>query len=287
MFIMKYLIVPDLHGSMPEIYERFKGFDSIIAPGDFCESDKIRNEWFSILKMTNDPNYHANWYDRLGKRKAKELVNKSLESGRKVLKYLDSFNVPVYVIPGNNDFMPDLGNDWEFLHENHYKEMIEGLDNIVDVNLKIVNTGEHQIIGYGDHSRPEMPVYKNHLSDEQLKKKETEYKRTLKIISSLFEKATKPVIFDSHNVPYKTKLDKIVNEKSPNNGMHFGSLITREVIENYQPPICIGGHMHEHFGKAKIGKTVCINSGYGSKAGVFLNLEGRKIKRLSFHGKQM
>lgn len=43
----------------------------------------------------------------------------------------------------------------------------------------------------------------------------------------------------------------------------------REMIEKYQPLICESGHIHEHFGKDKIGKTVCINSGFGSKKMLF------------------
>jgi hypothetical protein len=95
------------------------------------------------------------------------------------------------------------------------------------------------------------------------------------------------VIFDSHNVPFNTKLDTIVNQKSPSNGLHYGSIITREIVEKYQPPVCISGHMHEHFGKDNIGKTVCINSGYGSRPNVLLDIDGDRIISLKFYGKQM
>lgn len=72
-----------------------------------------------------------------------------------------------------------------------------------------------------------------------------EYETCLKKVGSLFEKASKPVI--------------------------------------YQPLVCIGGHMHEHFTKCKIGKTIAINVGFGPYANVWLELSDNKIKRLEFY----
>ena len=46
----------------------------------------------------------------------------------------------------------------------------------------------------------------------------------------LFEKAKKPVIFLSHNVPFNTPIDQIVNKESPRNGDHFGSLIAMQLL---------------------------------------------------------
>jgi hypothetical protein len=36
--------------------------------------------------------------------------------------------------------------------------------------------------------------------------------------------------------------------------------------------------MHEHFGKCKLGKTICINSGFGSNVNTLIELNGDKIK---------
>jgi len=112
------------------------------------------------------------------------------------------------------------------------------------------------------------------------------YLKLLKKYDKLFRSAInrkKPIIFLSHNVPFNTPLDKIINKDSPRHGYHYGSLIAREMIEKYQPLVCIGGHMHEHFGKCKIGKTICINAGFGSYVNVWLELSGNKIKKLEFH----
>ncbi len=55
------------------------------------------------------------------------------------------------------------------------------------------------------------------------------------------------------------------------------------MIEKFQPLVCIGGHMHEHFGKCKIKKTTVINTGFGSNVNTMMELEGNKIKKLEFH----
>jgi len=277
---IKFLIVGDLHGSKPEIY--IEDFDAIIAPGDFC-SDAPRKYMFQALK---EPDSKIKWYDLVGKREARKMIEKSLSDGRKILEFLDSFGVPVYVVPGNWDWTGDKESDWDFLKQDHYKTLIKGLSNIVDVHYKIADIKDYQIIGYGISSAPEYPQYKEEmekLKPEELAKRKRKYERNLEKVSSLFEKASKPIIFLSHNVPFNTPLDKITNKDSPRYGYHYGSLVVREMVERYQPLVCIGGHMHEHFGKCKIGRTVCINSGFGSKVNVELELSGNKIKKLKFY----
>ena len=64
----------------------------------------------------------------------------------------------------------------------------------------------------------------------------------------------KPIIFLSNNALYKTKLDKINNPKSNVHGKHFGSTIAKNIIKKFQPILCISDHIHEGYGKTKIGK---------------------------------
>jgi len=87
----------------------------------------------------------------------------------------------------------------------------------------------------------------------------------------------------SHNVPYNTPIDKINNPESPRDGQHFGSLIAREMIDEFQPLVCIGGHMHEHFTSCMLKKTTCVNAGFGSEVNVWMELIGNKIEKLDFH----
>ncbi|MBI2670432.1 metallophosphoesterase [Candidatus Woesearchaeota archaeon] len=281
---MKFLIVGDLHGNKPNVY--YRDFNAVIAPGDFG-SDAPRTYMFESLKQQlQDPKSKIQWYDIVGKKKAREMVQKSISDGRSILEQLNSIGVPVYTVPGNWDWVPDKGSKWPLLKKDHFKGMLNGLENIVNVYHRIVDIGDYQIIGHGITTGPEYPQYKEdlqRLKPVKLKKVKVEYEKLHKKVSLLFEKATKPVIFLSHNVPFNTPIDEITNKESPRYGYHYGSLIARELIDRYDPLICIGGHMHEHFGKCKIGKTVAINAGFGSNVNTWLELEGDKIKKLEFY----
>jgi Icc-related predicted phosphoesterase len=59
----------------------------------------------------------------------------------------------------------------------------------------------------------------------------------------------------THAPPHKTKLDKIFL------GLHVGSKVIREFIDNFQPDLAVCGHIHEARGVDHIGKTLIINPG--------------------------
>jgi len=284
--LMKFLIVGDLHGKIPKIH--FKDFDAIIAPGDFC-SDEMKPWIFKALrKSLEDSSFDLEWYHMVGKRKAKQMILKSVANGRKVLKKLNSYNVPVFIVPGNWEWIEGSDNEWKYLNKDHYTPMLKGLDNIIDCHHALIEFEGYNIIGYGVSSGPEYPQDKKELKryyKPELKEMKKEFNYIIKNMSHLFKKAKHPTIFLSHNVPYNTAIDKITDKSSPRYGMHYGSVVTRKLIEKFQPVICIGGHMHEHFGKTKIKKTVCVNTGFGPKVNTLLELDGNKIKKLEFYNK--
>ena len=127
-----------------------------------------------------------------------------------------------------------------------------------------MDVGDYQIIGHGMTSGPE-----EHYDD---------YQAQLSIVDELFLKATKPIIFLTHNVVHDTKLDEIKDKESPRFGQHFGSTLARKMIKKHQPIISIGGHMHENPGTTKIGNTICLNAGFGKDANVFIDLEKMDIE---------
>ena len=282
---MKFLIVGDLHGKVPKFY--YKGFDTIIAPGDFC-SDATRKYMFQSLRqwLKNPGSARTAWYELVGRTKARKMIKKSVADGRKVLKKLNSFGVPVFIVPGNWEWTQDKNADWSFLRKDNYSIMKRGLKNIRDVHNKIASAKHYNVIGYGLSFGPEYPQYrdeKKRYSSFDLKMMKKEYEGQVKKLSSLFRKAKKPVIFLSHNVPFKTSIDKITDRKSPRYGRHYGSVVARKVIEKHRPLVCIGGHMHEHFGKTRIGRTVCINTGFGPHVNTWMELKNNKVENLQFH----
>lgn len=281
--MVKFLIIGDLHGNKPKIYE--KNFDAIIAPGDFC-SDNLRKYMFKALKIRLETKEDVNWYDIITKSKAKKEVKKSLKDGRKILEFLNSFNKPVFALPGNWDWTGD--DEWNYLDRNLWKSyLIKGLKNIRNCHKNVFRFKDLTIIGHGITSSPEYPVKeRKNLSKLEIKESKANYKKEyFNPMSKLFIKAKKhkaPIVFLTHNVPYNTKLDKIINKSSPMNGKHMGSYLARQIIEKYGPIVSIGGHMHEHFGKDKIGKTTIINAGFGSNVNTLLEIKDNKITGLKF-----
>ncbi len=280
---MKFLIIGDLHGNKPEMY--FKDFDAIIAPGDFC-SDAPRRYMFQALreKLANQ-NSNVKWYNLVGKKQATAMIKKSVTDGRAILAFLNTFNVPVYAVPGNWEWTT---KDKKFppLNKDYWPILIKGLKNIIDCHHRLIHAGDYDFIGHGIISGPEYPQTKEDLQSytkKELTAKKKVFTKDSTLLTSLFKKAKKPVIFLSHNVPYNTPIDQIVNPESPRDGQHFGSVIARNMIEKHQPLVCIGGHMHEHFTSCTLGKTVAINAGFGSFVNVLLTVEGNKITDLQFY----
>tara|TARA_Y100000310_G_C20665597_1_gene807296 strand:- start:896 stop:1828 length:933 start_codon:yes stop_codon:yes gene_type:complete len=301
---MKFLIIGDLHGAMPQLY--VKDFDAIIAPGDFC-SDKynktINKKWIKYHHSQKDPqkdseNYFLSKVLRIKKSDLKKRENLAIKDGRKVLEFLNSFNKPVYIVPGNHDksYKKIEEKGWgdslkrykgifkRFSAKETNKKLTKGLKNIKDCQFKLRRLKEFNIIGYGLSNFPEMPTLPSVESKQKLEKIRKAYNNLFKPLKTQYMKRdkSKPTIFLTHNVPYNTKIDRIVDKNSPVNGKHYGSKIAKDFCRRYQPLVCIGGHMHEHFGKDKIGKTVCINAGFGGKVNTLLELKGNKIKTLKF-----
>lgn len=286
----RFLIIGDLHGNKPLIST--KDFDAIIAPGDFCSDKGIREYIQAAYKQfLQNPENYKEWYDLSGKIKAKKLIKNSMKKGREILEFLNSFEVPVYVVPGNWD-LTGSKDKWKFLVKNYYKSyLIKGLKNVKDLHNKLLQTKEFQLIGYGICNGPELYKYRGY---KKIKKKESienkeKYNILVKKYNALFIKLNKkkPVLFITHNVPFNTKLDKITDKKSLRYGYHYGSVLARDIILKHKPLVCIGGHIHEHFGKDKLGKTTIINAGFGSNVNTILEIKDNKITKLKFIKKKI
>jgi len=70
-----------------------------------------------------------------------------------------------------------------------------------------------------------------------------------------------PQILISHVPPFDTAVDRL------HSGRHAGSKAIRTVIEQYQPDLCITGHMHEAKGHDRIGDTPIYNHGMLRRGG--------------------
>jgi uncharacterized protein len=54
----------------------------------------------------------------------------------------------------------------------------------------------------------------------------------------------------------------------------------RSIVERYQPPLSLHGHIHEGRGVTRLGQTVCLNPGSSYEQGILLgaivNLDKRQ-----------
>jgi len=305
---MKILVIGDLHGRKPRIH--FKDFDCIIQVGDVCDDSKIGPMYKKYFELLKNPEGLGIGLDdffikEIGKRKLQQYEKESLKNGHEVLKYLNSFGKPIFMVAGNWDesYGPSkIENidksdfhyrkafyDW-YLGDKINPKLIKGLKNIKDcmhrnhVFLKV------NLLGYGLSSGAELLKKKGkklEVSKKQFGILKVSLNKILNKIFSAYKKRNKkfPVIFISHNVPYNTKLDIIKDKKSYAYKKHLGSYVARKFCDKYQPLLCIGGHIHEHFGKTKINKTTVINAGFGGDANVLIDLdeEKGKIRKIEFY----
>ncbi|MCA9485933.1 MAG: metallophosphoesterase [Nanoarchaeota archaeon] len=302
---MKILVVGDSHGRRPRIH--FKDFDAIICVGDVCYDRKMSKHyrgWFSYMKK----NDRIDFKDYLKmksvtKKMEREYDKFSLKGGRKILEYLNSFGKPVYFVPGNWDQSygeTNVDEDDEnpyrrikslydiYLADRTNPKLIRGLKNIKDCQYQLHTFGEINILGYGLSSAPENPRLRKKgkkISGKQYERLKKHYGKIHEKLKKEYQKRNKklPTIFLTHNVPYNTKIDRILNKGSSMYKKHWGSTVAREFCQKYKPILCVGGHMHEHFGKDKIGKTAVMNAGYGRDANTLIEIRDGKLKKLSFH----
>lgn len=86
-------------------------------------------------------------------------------------------------------------------------------------------------------------------------KSEEELMEDFKIITEQGEQEWSNLIAVSHNPPKNTDCDKI------SGGIHVGSQLFTQFIEQYKPLAVVTGHIHESTGICKVGTTTVINPG--------------------------
>jgi Icc-related predicted phosphoesterase len=150
---------------------------------------------------------------------------------QKALQILDNIGCKYYFVTGNCD-KPECE---VFLNNQN-----------VSLDSSVVDYNSFQIAGLSG-SLPCPGTTPNENSEE-------EYAVKLKLIESQLN-PDKPLIFVTHQPPYKTLNDKVLL------GLHVGSKTIREFIEKQSPLMCLTGHIHEGKGVDYIGKCPIINPG--------------------------
>lgn len=279
---MKILAIGDFHGKFPEKFEKIiekEKIDLVVSVGDYPPFH-YRKLWFKLCFGKD-----RELWEVIGKEKHKKLVTKDHDLGENVLKRINKLPVPVFTVLGNVDYpraddvadfhLKKKKNSWLWAEKEHllFSKRLKKYHNIKRIDYSFAEFDGYIFIGMRGHSFPG-------------KVKSRAFKKRKEILNKLFKKFEKEnkqgkVIFVSHTPPNNTKLDKI-NMKAPKEvrGKHFGSKLTRRVIEQNQPILNICGHTHEAWGTDKIKKTLCVNTGAAHEGrGAIITLpEGKKEK---------
>ena len=166
-------------------------------------------------------------------------------------------NVPLYLIPGNDD---------EFVIDPILNEPGLGPVNADGKVLDIPGGLQLLASGWSNHTPWQTP------------REETEDELYARL-DALAQQVRDPrrAVFMIHVPPYDSGLDTapILDENlrptiSAGDVLRgpVGSTAVRRLIETYQPVLSVHGHIHEAGGERRIGDTLCINPGSEANAGI-------------------
>ncbi|WFO75487.1 metallophosphoesterase [Desulfurococcaceae archaeon MEX13E-LK6-19] len=153
----------------------------------------------------------------------------SLAEALRILSSLAEI-APVLFVPGNCD-PPEL------LRHNSFN------GDIYNVHNKVIQVNEYSIYGIGGSIITPFNTFIEYREDE-----------LTKFLSQLKEIDPSKTIIVTHNPPYGI-LDRTFS------GIHAGSKVFREFLEEKKPLLWITGHIHEAQGVEKINGTTIINPG--------------------------
>jgi uncharacterized protein len=161
---------------------------------------------------------------------------------------MPQYGIDVFVMPGNDD-------PWSC------DPVLESASHVRACDERVVLVGDHEMISCA-FANPTPWNSPRELDEDALYEK----------VKALADQVESPqtAIFNLHVPPFDSGLDT-ANEMNPDltlvyksgqpNPIPVGSTAIRQIIEEYQPLLALHGHIHESRGEARIGRTLCINSG--------------------------
>ncbi len=282
---MKILAIGDIHGEIGKLKKKVpkQDFDFVIGVGDYAGID----EWYPYIRYTfkiKDRKKAKSPEEFFGKEGLKNLIKKDFKAGERALSFLNGLGKPGFFVFGNGD---DEWYDYPFAKnilqaKKSRLNFLKKIKNIKEMNYKVMNRDGISFLGFGGY----MDVSANAKSrdkewQERVDKRDKKAERKL---NSLVGKLTRKSIFIFHYPP-KGIFDIIKDKKNPFHGGSSGIDFFRKAVLKKKPFLVLCGHMEEYQGKKKLGKSLVINPGEGSKgkfAIVDIDEKKGKVKKVKF-----
>ena len=283
---MKILVIGDFHGKFPEKLKREvlkKEFDFIVGVGDYAGID----EWYSYIKYIlglKDKTKRKSAKEFFGKEKFRKLMKKDFKAGEQVLLFLDSLEKPGFFVFGNGD---DEWYNYPFSKKilqskKRNLNFLKKINNLQEMTYKVKNYKGISFLGFGGYM--DAAANKSARTKEWQTKVEVRNKKAKNKMNSLIKKVRSNSIFIFHYPPFGV-FDKILDKKNPFYRGRTGVDFFRKVILKKKPLLVLCGHMHENYGRAKIGKTIVVNPGAaveGKAAIIEIDEQKGKVKKIEF-----
>lgn len=268
--MIKILAVTDFHGRVPR-FKKELDFDLILCAGDLCKTARIRkivfSNWQGLLAGKRISDF-------LTKKQYERLIRQQAKSQDHIIRWLDSFDVPAFLVYGNGDLPRE---DVQKLGIDGIKPLEERIRKTKNIKLLAPGTavfGSIQILGHSGYRdlRYKFPTQEN------LKKAERIVKRWEGQLKKLFSKMDKDkfTVFLSHDTPFGV-LDK-VRGHGPMYGKRVGDVYYSLYDKKFSPDLHVCGHMHEYQKKEKKWGTTVLNPGPAEKShAALIRVKGKKF----------
>jgi len=254
---MKIFATSDIHGNKALIYlirriiEK-ENIDALIIAGDITpkgfyrlSDNVINNRFYSPFGLKNredvlsgTPEQVKVKLDLLGYIEAphsgcdlSELEPKQKEKLKQICELLKMMDIPVYMLIGNDDHISD--EDWNRMLDNY---------GVFNLNSRTHRLKGLNITGF-QYVLPTPWNTNNELPEDKLAQE----------LRKIEDQVDKNTVLVTHGPP-KGVLDRITN------GLQVGAESVFKLVKDKQPIFHVFGHIHEAFGRAKIGNTICCNT---------------------------
>lgn len=281
---MKILAIGDLHGNInKKLQSRVskENFDFIIGVGDYAGV----NDWIPWIMYKFKIKDRKKWLSAqefFGKKKFKRLLKKDFEAGKKSLLFLDNLEKPGFFVFGNGD------DEWykypfskKILRAKKNKlNFLRKIKNIKEMTYRIRNYNGISFLGFGGYM--DATANESHRDKEWQERVNKRHNKAKKKMESLIKRLNKKSIFILHYPPTGI-FDKILDKKNPFYGGSTGIDFFRKAIIRKKPFLVLCGHMHEYQGKKKLGSSLVVNPGEGSKGEfAIVDIDQGKVKKIKF-----